>query len=392
MRRPRALQHQQKAHHGNRTVTQCLMYVDSFMEEGLSRQEAVKATSKLFNIAKSNIRRWWIFYDKYGETHIIVSKKLQQLRKRYGSTRVSMNDNTIHELQRIVDAHPEYYLDELVASVARVCGVLYHPSTISRVLRRKLGYSLQVLQEVATQRNELLRESYRSALRHLLKNGHSVSSLVFIDETHKDRSASRRRRGWGKRNSGGLLIRRWFREEVRYTLIAAADINGFVTDACMNFYRNDSSREGASGTVRREDFERWVEYSLVPTLGRFDCFEDRSIVVMDNASTHMSHRVTDLIESAGAVLLYSAPYSPDLNPIEKMIHSYKSYLKRNEVSFREDHVSAHWLALTNSVSRDQAIKMFRKCSIPYADQILTSDEEDDEWYNLLIAWLIINGN
>ena len=206
MRRPRALQHQQKAHHGNRTVTQCLMYVDSFMEEGLSRQEAVKATSKLFNIAKSNIRRWWIFYDKYGETHIIVSKKLQQLRKRYGSTRVSMNDNTIHELQRIVDAHPEYYLDELVASVARVCGVLYHPSTISRVLRRKLGYSLQVLQEVATQRNELLRESYRSALRHLLKNGHSVSSLVFIDETHKDRSASRRRRGWGKRNSGGLLI------------------------------------------------------------------------------------------------------------------------------------------------------------------------------------------
>jgi hypothetical protein len=53
--------------------------------------------------------------------------------------------------------------------------------------------------------------------------------LVLIDETHKDRNASAcRRRGWGKKNSGGVRLRQWYKNIVRYTLIAAADINGFI--------------------------------------------------------------------------------------------------------------------------------------------------------------------
>ena len=43
--------------------------------------------------------------------------------------------------------------------------------------------------------------------------------LVLVDETHRDRNASRRRRGYGRRNGGGLKFRRWFRNEVRFTLI-----------------------------------------------------------------------------------------------------------------------------------------------------------------------------
>ena len=148
--------------------------------------------------------------------------------------------------------------------------VFYHPSTISRIIWRKLGYSLQVLQEIAQQRNNLLRQAYKDALANILNNGYDDGSLIFIDETHKDRSASRRRKGWGRRNAGGLLVNRWFREDIRYTLIAAVDINGFVQEACYNYYRNEGLREGASGTVGREDFELWVEHSLVPVLGQYN--------------------------------------------------------------------------------------------------------------------------
>jgi transposase len=41
------------------------------------------------------------------------------------------------------------------------------------------------------------------------------------------------------------------------------------------------------------------------------------VVVMDNLRFHKVNGVREKIEAAGAKLLYLAPYSPDLNPIEK---------------------------------------------------------------------------
>ena len=40
------------------------------------------------------------------------------------------------------------------------------------------------------------------------------------------------------------------------------------------------------------------------------------VVVMDNLSAHKVSGVRELIQAAGAELLYLPPYSPDLNPIE----------------------------------------------------------------------------
>ena len=50
---------------------------------------------------------------------------------------------------------------------------------------------------------------------------------------------------------------------------------------------------------------------------------------MDNASTHMSEEARESIENAGAYLLYSAPYSPDLSPMKYCFNMYKAYLKRH---------------------------------------------------------------
>ena len=99
--------------------------------------------------------------DTFGEIHIVLNERLRQLRRRYGAARRSVSDAHILELQRIVDEHPEYYLDEFVRSLARICGVFYHPSTISRIILHRLGYSLQVLQEVAAQHDENLRRAYQ---------------------------------------------------------------------------------------------------------------------------------------------------------------------------------------------------------------------------------------
>ena len=52
----------------------------------------------------------------------------------------------------------------------------------------------------------------------------------------------------------------------------------------------------------------------------------RDIVVMDNLSAHKGPNVIAAVESAGAIVCYLPPYSPDYNPIEEMWSKVKEIL------------------------------------------------------------------
>lgn len=69
-------------------------------------------------------------------------------------------------------------------------------------------------------------------------------------------------------------------------------------------------------------FEAWVEQFLVPEL------QPGQVVVLDNASFHQSARTQRLIEQAGCRVLFLAPYSPDLNQIEKFWARLKHHLRK----------------------------------------------------------------
>ena len=60
---------------------------------------------------------------------------------------------------------------------------------------------------------------------------------------------------------------------------------------------------------------------LRPTLKAGD------VVAMDNLSVHKLKHIQELIQDAGARLLYLPPYSPDLNPIEKAWSKFKQFLR-----------------------------------------------------------------
>jgi len=49
---------------------------------------------------------------------------------------------------------------------------------------------------------------------------------------------------------------------------------------------------------------------------------------MDNLPVHKVAGVQEVIEAAGATLLYLAPYSPDLNPIEQAFSKLKAHLRK----------------------------------------------------------------
>ena len=76
------------------------------------------------------------------------------------------------------------------------------------------------------------------------------------------------------------------------------------------------------GPINRHAFEIYVAKILAPQLRLGD------IVIMDNLSSHKGLRVRELIEAAGARLLYLPPYSPDFNPIENAFAKLKALLRK----------------------------------------------------------------
>ena len=81
------------------------------------------------------------------------------------------------------------------------------------------------------------------------------------------------------------------------------------------------------GRCNRLVFETWVETCLVPIL------QPGQVVILDNATFHQGGRIQQLIEQAGAQLLYLPPYSPDLNKIENCWSWLKSRIRKHLARF-----------------------------------------------------------
>lgn len=68
-----------------------------------------------------------------------------------------------------------------------------------------------------------------------------------------------------------------------------------------------------------------MENQLIPGLEKDD------VVIMDNMRSHHAKIVTELLDKAGIGYLYLPPYSPDLNPIEKMWSKMKFILRKRKI-------------------------------------------------------------
>lgn len=55
---------------------------------------------------------------------------------------------------------------------------------------------------------------------------------------------------------------------------------------------------------------------------------DGDYVILDNASIHKGNEIYDIAEEFGINIIYLPPYSPDLNPIEKVWAHFKNILRR----------------------------------------------------------------
>lgn len=156
--------------------------------------------------------------------------------------------------------------------------------------------------EKETERVQLLRLDFWLKMQGIL-----AEDLIFLDEAGVNLSLVRRlaRASKGKRAYRSRPQKR----SKNVSLIGAIGLQGVITN-----YSILGATDGLT-------FAAFISQKLVPKLWK------GAYVVMDNCSIHKGKEIEDLIEQAGAKLIYLPPYSPDLSPIENCWSKIKSILR-----------------------------------------------------------------
>jgi len=155
---------------------------------------------------------------------------------------------------------------------------------------------------------------------------------VFIDESGVKTNMTRL---WGWARRGQRLV-----EPVPHghwnstTLLGSLRWDGSTTCLMME------------GGTTREVFQEYVRRILAPTLRPGD------IVIADNLSSHKDSDAQEIIEQRGATLLFLPPYSPDLNPIEKLWSKVKQSVRGSKARTWETLAEAVAQAMQSIKAKD----------------------------------------
>jgi transposase len=135
-----------------------------------------------------------------------------------------------------------------------------------------------------------------------------IERLVFIDET------------WAATN----MTRSHGRSPRGCRCIGSAPLGNWQTTTFVAGLRRHqlTAPMVVDGPMDGELFLAWVEQFLCPTLQKAD------VIILDNLSSHKVEGVQQAIAAVGATVLYLPPYSPDLNPIEKLFSKLKTLLRK----------------------------------------------------------------
>ena len=156
------------------------------------------------------------------------------------------------------------------------------------------------------------------------------------------------------------MTRLYGRDKSGLRVVDNVPAGNWCTTTRMSSVRLDGSTDSmvVEGATDKDGWLPYGQHILLPTLKPGD------IVVLDNLSDHKNQETRDLIESVGAELWVLQPYSPDLNPIEKMWSKSKSILRLLKARTEKTLINAIAKAL-EAITASDAKGWFESCGYQY---------------------------
>ena len=171
------------------------------------------------------------------------------------------------------------------------------------------------------------REEWKELIKEIPKE-----KLVFLDESGVNTN----------------LVRRYGRSVGKTRVVDHAPFSTPQNTTVLSAIRQDGQFACTTfdGGSTKERFQEYLETVLLPSIHEGD------YVIMDNLRTHHCNFVGELIRAKGATPLYLPPYSPDLNPIEKMWSKMKSILRKWRIRLKDRLIPAIHQALDSITPSD----------------------------------------
>jgi transposase len=201
---------------------------------------------------------------------------------------------------------PYLYRCETADFLYRRFGKRISERSIGRTLR-SISWTRTTIHRITQQRDAHLRDYY---LHRILK--YESYQLVFVDESGCDGRAGHRHRGWSLKGSSLVQVTK-FSHGKRWHILPVYAPDGIML------------RLVYQGSTDSDCFEDFITQLLYPC-GRYP--EQKSVIVIDNASWHHSEKVIQMCRDTGVVLDFLSPYSPNFNSIKEHFGVLKRFIRK----------------------------------------------------------------
>jgi len=196
---------------------------------------------------------------------------------------------------------------------------------------------------MAREQSQPLRNLFMAMLKQF-----SAAQLVFMDETHCNPEALRRKYGYAIHGWPAFLK---IYNTAHGDSNAVSGIAALASDGILSF-------RIVSENVNNELFIETLRNDVLPLMNPFPA--PKSVLILDNAPTHNATEIYQLCQQFHVLVFFLPPYSYDLNPIELSFHQAKEFIRRK---YRTAHGNiadklAEWL---NQVTTDFATAYFEHC-------------------------------
>ena len=252
-------------------------------------------------------------------------------------------------------------LDEMQTLLLEEFNIDVSISTVSKCLKR-LKITYKKGERIHPNRDKHLRSLYHARIAER----YSAEQLVVVDESACNESNLDRRWGWSERGTAYRMTNAAASRSKSWSILPAIGINGYLE---YEIYQGSFNRERFALFVRKvlKKMNPW------PAL--------RSVLVMDNCTTHHSVMIKDLCREAGVLLEYLPPYSPDFSPIEESFSMLKSWIRRNR-ALAEPFVATGAFELflhaaVNAIGiKEKAREFFKACHYVVEDDAVDVDYDE----------------
>lgn len=219
--------------------------------------------------------------------------------------------DNLHELYilGLVLQNPSLYLNEICQRIQEATSVTVSASCVCRALHRN-GFTRKKISQIAKQRCAEFRGDFMAQILEYPRD-----FLVFLDETGSDNRDHIRKFGYSLRGETPIY-HRFLVRGTRISTVTALSSEGII------------DYQFTTGTVNGDKFIDFVRGNLIPNMQPYPA--SNSILIMDNCAIHHVSEIKEMLESAGILVIFLPPYSPDYNPAELLFSYIKYYLKDHD--------------------------------------------------------------